>query len=256
MENITYLEELNNFYSKVMTCDATSGECPESWKDFEIGNVPRGFYYESPNIDILVVGKNPGHLMPNEGNHYIKKSGTELVKEHNLLHLGLLNGTVKLKNFHKNLFEYFSYFLDLPINKIYTKMAHTNLFKCSTINNQAKLSEGDILPCYDRFFLKEVSLYRPKVIVALGREVKDFLNKRKREMEEMIGYEIPVVYVKHPTYNYKKDDKWDILSRIKRRKRDKIIVIRVLKICVITMIMNVIMFPLIQNLLIMLILIL
>jgi len=53
--------KIDEFYIFFMSCNNTSAECPGIQKDFKNGIPPRGFYYKSFPVDILVVGKNPGH---------------------------------------------------------------------------------------------------------------------------------------------------------------------------------------------------
>ncbi|MDG6218807.1 MAG: hypothetical protein QCI00_05150 [Candidatus Thermoplasmatota archaeon] len=210
---MTTVEELDDFYTKVMSCDYDV--CSKAWNDSNQGFVPHGFYYESPTIDILVVGKNPEYPGSNERYPYSNKSVDERMAELKRLHAGLINGDVKLTTFHRNLFGYCSYFLDLPVKQMYTRMAHTHLFKCSTIHRQETLSSDDIYPCFNRFFLKELRLFRPRIIFALGGEVEKFLTEHNREIEEKIGSAVLIKNIKHPSYDYNKDDKWTILSKIK-----------------------------------------
>ena len=64
--------------------------------------------------------------------------------------------------------------------------------------------------CYEKIFRTELNLLKPKILMALGREVENFLNKKKAE------HGLPVIYVKHPSYHYRKQDKKRILSNIKK----------------------------------------
>jgi uracil-DNA glycosylase len=221
--------DLEKFYIGCMNCDKTKQECPMALKDFKMGYIPRGFHYDSSNIDILVVGKNPGGLLQGEEKLYIGKKGKMFFDTHKKLHEGyyddFLFGQQNSYNqrstvFHRNLIRYIKYFLDIETdNSIYKFIALTNLFKCSTKDEQQKLNFRDILPCYREFFLDELYLFKPKVVLALGREVENFLiNKfRKKEIYEKLGYNLPIVYVKHPSYYYKKDEEEDILLEIKNK---------------------------------------
>ena len=226
---MTKIKEIEEFYSECMNCDATKNECPMALKNRKTGYVPRGFHYESPNIKLLVVGKNPGHLLDGEGKLYINKIGKKLVEIHNNIHKEYYNGLIfrkqenpykeKSNTFHKNLFRYTSFILDLPKDMVYSQMAHTNIFKCSTKHEQQKLKEGDILFCYSKFFLRELALFKPKAILALGREVESFLKKRQEEISDKLCYDFSnrIIYIKHPSYYYNKKSEEEELKKIKQK---------------------------------------
>ena len=113
--------------------------------------------------------------------------------------------------FHRTLFRYISYFLDTPHADIYLHAAHTNLVKCSTPNEQSRLSATTMAQCYRQYFLTELDLLRPKVLLALGREVERFLLARQ------VDHGLPVIYIKHPAYRYRSEDEARILDDIKRQ---------------------------------------
>ncbi|MDD5434360.1 MAG: uracil-DNA glycosylase family protein [Nitrospira sp.] len=220
MENFS---ELDKFYSEIMDCQNTSRECPGIWKNIKEGIPPRGFYYESNAIKILVVAKNPGHPLSDEKKNYKNKSGKELYASYREFRKKLsqkiydtINNDAKVPErsniFHKNLFRYMSFFLDIPVEEIYSQMGNTNLVKCSTKMEQGKLPKETIERCYHKFFLKELSLLRPKVIIAMGREVEKYLIKHQNDFNY-----IPIIYVKHPTVHYKKDEEKKKLRNIKKK---------------------------------------
>ena len=113
--------------------------------------------------------------------------------------------------FHRTLFRYISYFLDVHHSDIYLHVAHTNLVKCSTPDEQARLNAKTVAQCYSQYFGAELDLLRPKVLLALGREVERFLIKRQ------VDHGLPVIYIKHPAYRYRREDESQILGGIKRQ---------------------------------------
>jgi len=62
--------------------------------------------------------------------------------------------------------------------------------------------------CYETYLLREISLFKPQVLLALGNEVRNFLARQK-------GLGVPVVGIKHPSYFYRRDIEAETLSKIK-----------------------------------------
>ena len=79
-----YSKKIIEIYSKV--CDCSSPTCAgfsEIYNCPSKGSPPRGFFTESQGqIEILVVGKNPGHVLESESKLYLNLNGEELVKAH------------------------------------------------------------------------------------------------------------------------------------------------------------------------------
>lgn len=222
-------QKIKEFYLKVMKCNYDKRKCPIAWKNFQKGLVPRAFYpCLAKKALILVVAKNPGCPLKGEREYYKGKRGAGLFKAKDKFRLELLkrikNGKDKSFKYHRNVFRYLRYFLGISrmletykdyINnyavahekEISKYVAFTNLFKCSTRNEQQKLTQEMIFPCYERHFGKELELMRPKVILAFGNEVTGFLKKQKLR--------IPIVSIKHPSYFYRKDKELGHLKKIK-----------------------------------------
>lgn len=88
---MTTTVELTDFYTRCMSCPNSNEDCPKIQKEHDKGYVPRGFYFELPQIKILAVAKNPGNFQNDEEKLYTKKKGRELFEAH--------------KEFMKDLFE-------------------------------------------------------------------------------------------------------------------------------------------------------
>lgn len=197
-----------DLYFKV--CDCYSDKCrnfPEIYNRPDLGSPPRGFYTESTGtVEILVVGKNPGHVLPSEAERYKNLSGIDLVKAHLNFSRGTffkqLQFNVKERQsttFHSNLNSYLMEILDAKKENIFKQCAYTNLVKCSTTDDEQKqLSIRSMNECFNTHLSQEIDFFKPKMILALGREVEKYLLKVKK-----ISY--PIAYVKHPSYHYKKE---------------------------------------------------
>lgn len=121
----------------------------------------------------------------------------------------------KSKRFHRNLSRYLTFFLNVTPDEIFTRAAFTNLVKCSSINEQEKPKNlrKAVNSCFKKFFLEELELYKPKVVLALGGEVYDFLKEQEDELKVHCAC---LIGIKHPSYYYKKERENDILSKVKK----------------------------------------
>lgn len=164
-----------------------------------------------------MVGKNPGHPLPGEKNKYKGKMGFELFNEYRY-HLKLYEEINNLKDrsliFHKNLFRYLSSIRGIKNDSktIYQYYAHTNLVKCSTIGEQDKLNKDTIEICYNKYFTKEIEFFKPKILLALGREVEKYLLKKIDDHKVL-----NIIYIKHPSRPMSKKLEPKILLEIKKQ---------------------------------------
>ncbi len=219
-----------------MNCAYKENECPQAWKDFSAGIVPRAFSAcKSNTAKILVVAKNPGHPLKGEPIYYKGKKGEDLFNaklewDSERCKRIQITKDNSLK-YHKNLRRYVRFFLEIS-NKLETykeyqnkyvpdhereiseHVAFTNLFKCSTKYEQERLKNSSFEICYRKYFMKEIKLIKPQTILALGNEVSKFL-KRK-------NLKVPLISIKHPSYFYSRNDEPDIL-KIKKTELKKYI---------------------------------
>ena len=210
------MRQLKQLYTGCMNCENSNKQCPEIKKNIKNGYPPRGFYFENHNVDILVVGKNPGHILENEKENllYKNKSKEELYKAwmdfRKKYYFSHKENKSRSSTFHKNLYGYLEYFIDKK--EIFNHVAETNLIKCSTEDERGKLHKKTIKECYNKYLINEINFFKPKVILALGREVEKYLNKRNG-----IDFNCQIIYIKHPSYHYKKEEKAKALSKIKNQ---------------------------------------
>jgi hypothetical protein len=208
------------FYASVCDCTNTETQCPGVVNSRATGWPPRGFFTEADHmpVDLLAVCKNPGHLLPDEALLYQGRSGTEIAQ----IHINFARSTFKGDNdlsaearrsttFHKNLIRYLSFFLNVPPEQVFRHVAYTNLVKCSSHGERDSLKSKTMTECFSRHFVREIAYFKPKAILAFGRETERFLvEARSRQF-----HALPVIYVKHPSYYYRKDNEYAILSHIK-----------------------------------------
>lgn len=224
-------KKFKRFYTKVINCPCSKSECKQSKKDFKSGWIPRGFYpHNSCVAKILVVGKNPGRPFDEEIQLYKGKSGENLLKakeewesrKHKKLESKTKDNSLK---YQWNLRRYLRYFLgqskkletykgyqdNYTLNhekEIFEHVAYTNLFKCSTKDQQEKIKDASFEICYEKYFKDEIKLINPQVILALGREVNYFLKSKNLDAN--------VIYIKHPSYSYSKIGELNKLKKIKK----------------------------------------
>ena len=207
---------LLDLYVPVCGCLKSPQECPNTVNSPSSGIPPRGFYTKGTkdSIKILIVGKNPGHVLDHEKPFYTGKSAQEIVMAQ-LDFAGqtfsTCNSTEARKNaslkFHRNLLRYFSYFLDVSSDDVFTHCAYTNVVKCQTVGEQDRLDKITINPCLMTHFQKEIEFFSPKVIVALGNEAYRALG--------CLDLGRPIIKLKHPSYYYRKEDEENVLMRLK-----------------------------------------
>ncbi len=229
---------LNSFYTEVMNCPLTRSECPHAVRSLKKGDVPRGFHFrKGVRPDVLVVAKNPGHASDRERAYYKDKAGRGLLKAHLKYHKDrrsqIVQGLRKsnrfdtnrrryllyILGFHKKLVNYKKYMMDgNDEGRILSKCFFTNLFKCSTEDEQMPINDETFSVCYNQHFLRELSIIRPKVIIAVGREVSRFLRRHSSSGE----IAVPVVPIKHFSYFYAKGKEQMAMRRVRHAVRKAI----------------------------------
>lgn len=215
-----------------MNCPLKPDECPYAYKDFSKGVVPRGFKYKSDvKPDLMIIGKNPGHPIKNEVKYCIGKVGKELfnawLKWTKDRRRWILSGSDKPDIFSTNRQRYLLYILGFhntlksyqrykysfsDADKVLKKAFFTNLFKCSTRNERSAIPDKAFTVCYEKYFIREINILKPKVILCVGGEVYRFLKRKIRSNE----LNIPIIPIKHFSYFYKKEKEKRELAKIRK----------------------------------------
>jgi len=210
------------FYPTLCGCRNTEKQCPGIRNSNETGWIPRGFFTEDnpSKIEIMGVCKNPGHLINGEAELYKNRPGIEIARIHLNFAKSTFNGLLdsipgarRSTTFHKNLIRYLSYFLDVPKAEVFNHAVYTNLVKCSTHGERDVLNGVTMHNCFSQHLLREINYFQPKVLIAFGREVENFLLNAK--VHGRIA--LPIIYVKHPSYFYKREEESYELEMIKNR---------------------------------------
>ena len=210
-----------NFYNTVSSCTNTVAQCPNTLNSPETGWIPRGYYtnVDRPPVSVMAVCKNPGHLLPGEDRIYIDAPLVGRGKAHmdhasitfdggNLSRSGDARSTI----FHRNLRRYLSFLLEVAPQDVFKHAAYTNLVKCSSPGERDPLNPKTMRECFTKHFVREIEYFRPKALIAFSREVENYLLRTKQQGL----HDLPVIYLKHPSYHYRRDLEVLELTRAKQ----------------------------------------
>lgn len=153
-------QSLSELYTGCMNCTTSEAVCPGVWKDIARGIPPRGFFSKMAPVKLLAVAKNPGHPLEGERDRLRGRTGGDLFRAYRAFQESFYPDPGQIREpstrFHTTLFRYLCFFVDIPRPDIYLHVAHTNLVKCSTPDEQAKLIERTTAQCYEQCFRREV----------------------------------------------------------------------------------------------------
>jgi uracil-DNA glycosylase len=195
-----------DIFRSVVACPLS---CSEVVRDHHT-NIPRGFFTQAEqgdNIQLLVVGLNPGQPMEKEKGLYGGISADEMVKTH-LQHVESAYFGGKGKAFHRRLLSWLEEIINKPKNQIFRSVVYTNLVKCTTPNNRKPSPQLSKI-CFGQHLQREISFWRPQVIVALGTACSDVLRK--------LG--IDHLQLPHPSHRKPADFHRPFLIKLKERLR-------------------------------------
>ena len=136
------MADIQSLYVECMNCRKTRSCCPGIWKNIRGGIPPRGIRCDGNSIDILVVGKNPGHPLKGERDALRGKSGKSLLNAYRRFQNSRSIGDNREPStrFHTNLEAYLEYILDCKGKALKQCVASTNLVKCSTKKESGPLA--------------------------------------------------------------------------------------------------------------------
>jgi uracil-DNA glycosylase len=161
-----------DLYSAITGCPLM---CSDIIRDGN-SNIPRGFYTEAQlgdPIDLMVVGINPGQAMDSEQGIYSGLSPRKQATTH-LDFAGLSFEPPYGKTFFKRLAKWLSYVLGVSEKAVFKRVVYTNMVKCSTPHNKRPIWETR-LTCYQHHLSREIDVWKPRMVVALGPECGKYL---------------------------------------------------------------------------------
>ena len=174
--------------------------------------MPRSFYAATTPLDVLVVGMNPGRLpLDKEREAYRDLTGVALVRTQLPLTQKLIEagGT----RFARQLMRYLDDLLGLhDDDSVFRRVAVTQLVKCQSAEGFDHLHPLTVDECFRRHLTREIEFFRPKAILAVGREVEQFLAPL---------YPSAVIYVHHASRTGLAQAWWrahqrDVKARVKK----------------------------------------
>lgn len=184
-----YLSKINEPFiaSKTLNdLDSLINKCQKC----SLGKLRKNFVFGTgnPNADIVFVGEAPGADEDEQGEPFVGRAGK------------LLTETLKNLGFNRE--------------EVYI----CNILKCRPPNNRDPLP-NEVEKC-EPYLLKQLSLIKPKIIVALGRIAGNTLLKKNETLSNLRKniynyYDIPLFITFHPAailrnINWKKDFEKDL----------------------------------------------
>ena len=176
-----------DLYSEVTGCPLM---CSDILRD-DGTNIPRGFYTKAQvgdPIDLMVVAINPGQPRASEIGIYSGMSpGEQAATCLEFAHAAF--EPPYGKTFFKRLAKWLSYVLGVSEEVVFERVVYTNAVKCTTQNNKKPVWET-ALTCYRHHLSKEIELWEPRLIVALGNSSSEYL----------AGLGISFEFLPHPSH--------------------------------------------------------
>lgn len=148
-----------------------------------------------------MVSKNPAQSPEWEQREYIGLTGTARARAHLDIVKKLFTGDLSVRTrFHANLLRRVAGVLgvDPTVETVFSRSALTALAKCESIGEKT-----DSLPletaetCAARYLRREIALYEPAYILALGSEAFRYLTQPR--VRKLIGLPIGELY--HPSWS-------------------------------------------------------
>jgi uracil DNA glycosylase superfamily protein len=192
--------DIIKLYTEVVSCPL---QCKGVTNDRERGIIPRSFFTQSSakQVEILVVGKNPGQAPEWEQAIYQGLSPNDTVSAHLKLVSDLFSKQRSVGTaFHSNLIRRVSGILGMAnsAEEVLPLIALTALVKCqSSESSQDNLLNETIQSCVSRYLMREIELFRPVYLLALGNEVYNYLTSPV--LKNMHGLKVGKLY--HPSWS-------------------------------------------------------
>lgn len=196
----TMEKRILKIYSQVTTC---KDGCYGIRNEPNNGVIGRSFYcpFETNNVSLLMVSKNPGIGHFKEKEMYAPLSGEQRVSSHGKYVKSRFRGTNNLitSTYHQNILEWLSIILGVEPthDAVFRKSAMTAMVKCESLADKtATMPSNTILNCTEKFLFKEIEAIKPKFLLALGREAFKFLTLKN----VIVRHGLPIGKLYHPSW--------------------------------------------------------
>ena len=192
--------DTNEAYQDIVCC---ARQCSGIRNNQADGIIPRSFLcISSPkNVELLIVSKNPANAPDWEIDIYRKHEPEQRAQAHmDVLRDLFWRTRVVNSSFHANLVRRVAGVLGVEPtpDAVFANAAFSALVKCESSGNRSNtLPSFTKATCFDQHFLKEVALFRPCYLLALGDEVYKHLTKPS--VAERHG--LPVGKLYHPSWS-------------------------------------------------------
>jgi hypothetical protein len=166
------------------------------------GVIPRSFYFSGgPDVDLLLVSKNPADAPAWEREKYAALPEAERVAAHLDVVSSLFSGTLAVRSsFHVNLLRRVGAILECEptFEAVFRRAALTALVKCESSGDKtAKLPLTTTTTCAERHLAQELAYFRPAYILGLGREAFSYLTQPR--VQSIVR--LPVGELYHPSWS-------------------------------------------------------
>ena len=191
---------LLKLFDEVVTCPF---RCDGIVNNPQQGIIPRSFFCATvpSKVSLLIVGRNPAHAKEWEYQLYAKTPPSDLVSKHLSVVADLFSEKQSVQStFHTNLIRRVAAILDVPPtpDEVFQHSALTALTKCQSLGKRTDATPSSTIAiCAERFLLREIELYRPHFLLALGNEVFFFLKSPKFKAK----HGLPVGNLWHPSWS-------------------------------------------------------
>lgn len=194
------MNDAMELYREITCCPL---QCDGIVNDRRKGIIPRSFYWRGhpSNVSLLIVSKNPANAPEWERNRYRQTPKDELAEVHLDFAHNVFEGVESVPSrYHYNLINRVAGVLGVGSSpaSVFSHAAMTALAKCQSIGDKtARIPDETLKTCSVRYLYREIELFRPVYILALGKEVHEFL--RRPDVQAYHGLQVGKLW--HPSWS-------------------------------------------------------
>jgi uracil-DNA glycosylase len=186
-------------YHEVVQCPL---HCNGITNDRSLGFIPRSFYWgkNGRDVQLLIVSKNPGTAPAWEVQRYLQADPERWAQVHYDLCHDVFGGALSVgSGYHVNLVKRAAAILgcEATAEAVFSQAAMTALAKYQSAGAKTdKVPDATFTACSERYFFREVALFKPVYLLALGTEVFNFLTRP----DVVARHGLPVGKLWHPSW--------------------------------------------------------